>query len=77
MYKVGDIGTSPCLLTVLHDHYLQDCGGFGELAQCWFLGLAISKLRKQFYQTALGNCYGLKLPNADCMGKIDLLCHLL
>jgi len=24
-------------------------------------------MRKQFYQTALGNCYGLKLPKgADC-----------
>jgi len=44
-----------------------------QLAQCWFTGLAISTakilmhfsnkyIRKQFYQTALGNCYGLKLP---------------
>ena len=43
-----------------------------QLAQCRFPGLAIPnaeilvffhiKIRKQFYQTALGNCYGLKLP---------------
>ena len=26
-------------------------------------------VRKQFYQTALGNCYGLKLQNADCSLK--------
>ena len=44
-----------------------------QLAQCRFPGLAISdakiltyfsnkNIRKQFCQTALGNCYGLKLP---------------
>jgi len=43
-----------------------------QLGQCWFTGLVISnakiniflewKIRKQFYQTALGNCYGFKLP---------------
>jgi len=44
-----------------------------QLAQCRFPGLAISNAkiliyfsnkihRKQFFQTALGNCYGLKLP---------------
>jgi len=44
-----------------------------QLAQCRFPGLAISNskiliycsnknIRKQFYQTALGKCYGLKLP---------------
>ena len=33
-------------------------------------------MRKQFYQTALGNCYGLKLQSADCSLK-KLLCHLL
>jgi len=43
-----------------------------QLAQCRFPGLAISNskilvyffqknVRKQFYQTALGNCYGLNL----------------
>ena len=60
-----------------------------ELAQCWFPGLAISNdkisnilsaknTRKQFYQTALGNCYRLKL--AKCrlqFYKINLLCYLL
>ena len=42
-----------------------------HLAPCWTSGLAISNatikhifkynIRKQFYQTALGNCYRLKL----------------
>ena len=43
-----------------------------QLAQCWFpaLSVSIAKIliyfsnkiyRKKFYQTALGNCYGLKL----------------
>jgi len=34
-----------------------------HLAQCWFLGLAIfsAKIWKQFFLTALGNCYGLEL----------------
>jgi len=59
-----------------------------QLAQCWFAGLAISnaeiwiyfskKMRKQFHQTALGNCYGLKLPKCWLQfKKINLLCHLL
>ena len=48
--------------------------------QCWFPELAISNaeiwiyflkqnIRKQFYQTALGNCYGLKLPKCYCSLK--------
>jgi len=38
-----------------------------------FFGLAISffkkNIRKQFYRTALGNCYGLKLPNSRLQFK--------
>jgi len=44
-----------------------------QLAQCWFLGLAISKAKilvyfskkiygSNFFQTALGNCYSLEFP---------------
>jgi len=60
-----------------------------HLAQCRFPGLAIpdakililffkQNTRKQFYQTALGNCYGLKLPKCRLQFKKGiLLCHLL
>jgi len=35
-------------------------------------------IRRQFYETALGNCYGLKLPKYWLQfKKIHLLCHLL
>jgi len=52
-----------------------------QLAQYWFPGLAIScknislkyifqkNTRKQFYQTALGNFYGLKLPKCELQFK--------
>jgi len=30
-------------------------------------------LRRQFYQTALGNCYGLNLPKYDCSSKNTLV----
>jgi len=50
-----------------------------QLAQFWFTGLAISnakilkyfrtKYTEQFYQTALGNCYGLKLPKSSLQVK--------
>ena len=57
-----------------------------QLTQCRFPGLAIShakiliyffksNIRKQFYQTTLGNCYGLKLPkNADCSLRKQIDC---
>ena len=48
-----------------------------QLAQCWFPGLAISNAKKiylkkikytqEILQTALGDCYGLKLANDDCI----------
>ena len=34
-------------------------------------------MRKQCYQTALGNCYGLKLPKCWLQFKKKILCHLL
>ena len=57
-----------------------------QLAQCWFSRLAISNAdrrlyfpnkntRKQFYQTALGNCYGSKLPK--CWLQFYKNCSLL
>jgi len=62
-------------------HHLQlRTGGF---CCCRFQGLAIfnakiliyfSNIRKQFYQTAVGNCYGLKLPNADCSLRKKIYC---
>jgi len=57
-----------------------------QLAQCRFPGLAICNaklffkwnIRKQFCQTALGNCYGLKLPKCWLQFKNKKLsCHLL
>ena len=60
-----------------------------QLAQCWFPGLAISnaKIKKiyfqikyreaVFFQTPLGNCYGLKLPNCRLQLKSSLLRYLL
>ena len=56
-----------------------------QLAQCRFLGLAIfngkiiiffskKNIRKQFYQTALGNCYGLKLPKCWLQFKKIFYC---
>jgi len=62
-----------------------------QLAQCRFRGLAISNAeislyfsneiirRKRFYQTALGNCYDLKLPKCQLQlaREKKLSCHLL
>jgi len=35
------------------------------------------KYTKQFYQTALGNCYGLELTKKMLIAALNLLCHLL
>jgi len=60
-----------------------------QLAQCWFTGWPFPEqkckyifqrtyMRKQFYQTAFGNCYGLKLPKCWLQFKeINFLCYLL
>jgi len=61
-----------------------------QLAQRWFPWLAISKMRKyksifqikcrlpkQFYQTALGNCYGLKLAKGRLQFKNEFIALLI
>jgi len=37
--------------------------------------LKYKNIRKQFYQTVLGNCYGLKLPKCWLQFKTKILCH--
>ena len=71
----------PLYRSMYISHHLQlRTGGF---CCCRFQGLAISNakiliyfsnIRKQFYQTAVGNCYGLKLPNADCSLRKKIYC---
>jgi len=77
----------------LHDCRLFSCIGNEsvpiQLTQCRFPAGAghfqrqniniffKQNIRKQFYQTALGNCYSLKLPKCRLQFKKKLLCHLL
>jgi len=67
---------------------LSRCESNSRRQQCRFPGLAISNarvliyffqikiIRKQLYQTAPGNCYGLKLPKYWLRFKNKFLCHL-
>ena len=74
---------SPCIIAVRLS-LIGNGSAPIQLEQCRFPGLAISNskiliyffkqnIRKQFYQTALGNCYGLKLPK--CWWQFKKKCY--
>jgi len=45
--------------------------------QCWNINIFVRwNIRKQFYRTALGNCYGLKLPNCRSQFKKQIYCFI-
>jgi len=71
--SLGWAGLTSCIAVETsadHSHCVQGTDTVSTLLVPWIGGhFQCKNMQKQFYQTAFGNCYGLKFQNADCSVK--------